>query len=161
MATKEIMRPAGRNVRDKTIQYVDIDYSKHSSVLVYPSTTQALTANVWKKLVFSTTSTNSLLEWDATNNRFIPKNNGNYSIFASMGLSAVNSSGNSLALYKNGSLFAILSTIYNTNGATVVSGSILAKLFVGDYIEVWARTTKATTVSSAISETRFSSEVVG
>lgn len=161
MATKEIMRPEGSNVRNKTIQYVDLDYSQHSSVLVYPSTTLALTANTWKKVIFPTTFSDNLGEWNATYHRFYPKNSGLYLVSASIGLNAVNGTTDTLALYKNGSLFKTLNSMYTASGAVTLSGSALVKLFVGDYIELWARGTKARTVSAATSDTHFSCEVVG
>lgn len=102
----------------------------------YTNTGQALSLNVWTKLVFQVEEfdTNNCYD-NTTNHRFTPTVAGYYQVNALFGIAAT-ATNLQLAIYKNGSIFK-----YGTQPSTAGNTNVVALIYCNgstDYLEIYA-----------------------
>lgn len=123
--------------------------ANRSAASAYQSTAQSLSAGVTTKLQYQTKNWDYQTEYDNTTNyRFTSKKGGTYLVTASMYLT--NPASNdpfTLAVYKNGSQYAVINNGVAINGANyMVLGSTVVQLNANDYVEIYGYSAQANTL---------------
>jgi hypothetical protein len=123
----------------------------------YPTSNQAITLNTWTKLTLGTE------EFDTNNNfssgRFTPTVAGYYQICAEVGCDTSTFLG--VNLYKNGSAYKNLASLYPSPSFTASCSSALVYLNGStDYIELYVLASANVNIYSGVANTYFSGVLV-
>lgn len=124
----------------------DITYSNAT-----PDASQSITATAWTKVLFKTETNDYKSEYDAPNSKFIPNQNGVYTVNAGIRMTSPSVSERALAVYVNGAKAKPL-----VSGAySIISGSATVKLNAFDYMEIYVYSPDAVTIEANTIDTFF------
>jgi len=125
----------------------DITFCKATSDLL-----QTTTAATWTKVLYKVEANDYKSEYDAPNSRFIPNQNGVYTVNASIRMTSPSSANfRSLGIYVNGVLSA---RIANGNGPFLM-GSASIKVNAFDIVEVYTYSPDVVSIEAWPSDTYF------
>jgi hypothetical protein len=138
-----------------------------SAFSAYVGTTQAITSNTWTKLAANTEEFDTNSNYDnATNYRFTPTVSGYYQVTGNIYFNAtLSTTGNRIAIYKNGTLFKYGSLNYPASAPADTGTNMSSLIYLNgstDYVELYGLVigTGALTISNTSSLSYFQAAMI-
>jgi|GEM_PF-5635820 len=117
-----------------------VSLPSQSAARAYRSSNQTIANSTWTKVLFDAESFDTQDEFDSTlGYRFVAKENGYYLVCASVQFAANANNYRSIAIYKNGVVWANGPLVINNGSATAVRLGMadIVPMNAGDYVEIW------------------------